>query len=80
MATSAPKPAKAGPQPVPDAPPVEEEVAPPKKSKGKLFIIIGAALLILIGSGIGAWLAPPFHLRLIRPFQRRKGFGIRQVA
>lgn len=57
MATTAPKPAKGGPQAVPDAPPVADEAAPPKKSGGKLFIIIGAVVLILAGSGVGAWLA-----------------------
>lgn len=56
MATTAPKPAaKAGPQPVPDAPPVEEVASSPKKSKTKLFIIIGAVALLLAGSGIGVW-------------------------
>lgn len=35
-----------------DAPPAEK----PKKGKGKLIIIAGAAVVLLAGGGVGAWL------------------------
>ena len=40
----------------PDVPDESVEAAPPRKSKKKLFLIIGTLMVLLAGSGASAWL------------------------